>query len=254
MSRAVKKKSRRLWRNIRKTLGTMFLVSALVVAAIPVDYLQAEGEGTDATADETPTERPNTTRDKMKVSIATASLNETATGNWGATSIPDVLTNPGFLNGQNTPKIYKSENLNFSFVVHNIHNDAQYAVIVGYDNQNQLNNVGNQLTIPATLDAYAPYDGYSCALGGRNGEFLFYKTEMVREEVRDEDGEFLGYDDGKGGITQEKYYYLEEYHPCYFRTRDTWKDLEYVANRTDGRTSDASLFFIEGLTPTGTRS
>ncbi len=255
MSRAVKKKSRRLWRNIRKTLGTMFLVSALVVAAIPVDYLQAEGEGTDATADETPTERPNTTRDKMKVSIATASLNETATGNWGATSIPDVLTNPGFLNGQNTPKIYKSENLNFSFVVHNIHNDAQYAVIVGYDNQNQLNNVGNQLTIPATLDAYAPYDGYSCALGGRNGEFLFYKTEMVREEARDADGKFLGYklDADKGiepsNITQEKYYYLDEYHPCYFRTRDTWKDLEYVANRTDGRTSAASLFFIEGLTP-----
>ena len=252
MSKAVKKKSRRMWRTMRKTLGTLFLVSALVIAAIPVDNLRAAdptGSGAGTSADEPTKERPNTERKDMKVSIATASLNETATGNWGATSIPDVLTNPGFLNGQNTPKIYKSENLNFSFVVHNIHNDAQYAVIVGYDNQNQLNNVGNQLTIPATLDAYAPYDGYSCALGGRNGEFLFYKTEMVREEVRDKDGKFLGYDDGKGGITQEKYYYLEEYHPCYFRTRDTWKDLEYVANRTDGRTSDASLFFIEGLTP-----
>ncbi len=37
MSKTVKKKSRRMWRTVRKTLGTLFLVSALVIAAIPVD-------------------------------------------------------------------------------------------------------------------------------------------------------------------------------------------------------------------------
>lgn len=253
MSKAVKKKGRRLWRNIRKTLGTLFLVSALVVAAIPVDYLQAEGEGTGTAADETPKERPNIARKDMKVSIVTESIDDDfqIPVNWSESRIPDVLDGKyGFIeSGKTIPKIYKSENLNFSFVVSNIHNDGQYAVIVGYDNQNQLNNVGNQLTIPATLDAYAPYDGYSCALGGRNGEFLFYRTEVVREEVRDEDGNLKGYKDENGNTVSEKYGYKEEYHPCYFRTRDTWKDLEYVANRTDGRTSEATLFFIEGFTP-----
>ena len=39
MTKVVKKKARRLKRTIRRTLGTLFLISALVVAAIPVDYL-----------------------------------------------------------------------------------------------------------------------------------------------------------------------------------------------------------------------
>lgn len=41
MSKAVMKKARRLKKTVRKTLGTLFLVSALVIAAIPVDGLQA---------------------------------------------------------------------------------------------------------------------------------------------------------------------------------------------------------------------
>ena len=45
MSKAVKKKSRRMWRTMRKTLGALFLVSALVIAAIPVDNLQAAPTG-----------------------------------------------------------------------------------------------------------------------------------------------------------------------------------------------------------------
>ena len=41
MNKAVMKKARRLKKTVRKTLGTLFLVSALVIAAIPVDGLQA---------------------------------------------------------------------------------------------------------------------------------------------------------------------------------------------------------------------
>ena len=94
MSKAVKKKSRRMWRTMRKTLGTLFLVSALVIAAIPVDNLQAAdptGSGAGTSADGPTKERPNTERTDMKVSIATASLKETAKCNLSATSIPDVL-------------------------------------------------------------------------------------------------------------------------------------------------------------------
>ncbi|MDE6167113.1 MAG: hypothetical protein K2G28_01475 [Acetatifactor sp.] len=44
MTKGVKKKSRRLKTSIRKTLGTLFLISALIVAAIPTENLRAEGE------------------------------------------------------------------------------------------------------------------------------------------------------------------------------------------------------------------
>ena len=46
-----KKSSRRLKRSVRRTLGALFLVSALVVAAIPTEGLQAAPEdGVAATA------------------------------------------------------------------------------------------------------------------------------------------------------------------------------------------------------------
>lgn len=237
MSRAVKKKSRRLWRNIRKTLGTLFLVSALVVAAIPVDYLQAEGEVADipTTIDDPSQEnRPHEGRDEMKVRIAVSEEDlkkQPSYGSWTKTVIPDVKASE-FNNG----KIYKSENLNFSFVVSEIHSDDQYAVIVGYDNQNQLNNVGDRLTIPATLDAYAPYsgfnsaEGYSCALGGGNGEYLFYRT----------------YVPGTGSGNDAGGYY--EYNPCFYRDFASWKDLEWVAG-DNSDTSGNCLYYMPGLTP-----
>ena len=42
MANAVKKQNRKLRKMIRKTLGTLFLISAIVVAAIPVENLQAD--------------------------------------------------------------------------------------------------------------------------------------------------------------------------------------------------------------------
>ena len=44
MTKAARRKNRRLKRTVRKTLGTLFLVSALIIAAIPVDGLRAAGE------------------------------------------------------------------------------------------------------------------------------------------------------------------------------------------------------------------
>ena len=44
MTKGKKKTNRRLKRTVRKTLGTLFLVSAIVVAAIPTEGLRAEEE------------------------------------------------------------------------------------------------------------------------------------------------------------------------------------------------------------------
>ena len=42
MAKAIKKRNRRLKRTVRKTLGALFLASALIVAAIPVENQQAD--------------------------------------------------------------------------------------------------------------------------------------------------------------------------------------------------------------------
>lgn len=42
MTKGKKKTNRRLKRTVRKTLGTLFLISAIVVAAIPTEGLRAE--------------------------------------------------------------------------------------------------------------------------------------------------------------------------------------------------------------------
>ena len=42
MAKVTKKKNRRLKRQIRKTIGALFMVSAIVVAAIPTPGVNAE--------------------------------------------------------------------------------------------------------------------------------------------------------------------------------------------------------------------
>ena len=42
MTKGTKKTNRRLKKTVRKTLGTLFLISAIVVAAIPTEGLRAE--------------------------------------------------------------------------------------------------------------------------------------------------------------------------------------------------------------------
>ena len=53
MTKGKKKTNRRLKRTVRKTLGTLFLISAIVVAAIPTEGLRAEEEIATQAADHT---------------------------------------------------------------------------------------------------------------------------------------------------------------------------------------------------------
>lgn len=229
----IKKKGRRLKRSIRKTLGTLFLVSALVVAAIPVDYLRADEIAVSGQAE---IDRPNTERKDMKVSIKYQDDAESGI-DWSNTIIPDVTQSSFCFSGDKT-NIYRSENLVFDFAVSNMFGDSPYAVIIGYHNQNQMNRVGETLTIPRTVDAYAPYgsetgnleESYACAIGGTQGELLFYKT-LDKEAVRDENGT----------IIQEATY---KYNPCLFKDKALW-----IGHEWNGQTNPQdSLYYLSGVT------
>ena len=66
MTKGKKKTNRRLKKTVRKTLGTLFLISAIVVAAIPTEGLRAEE---DAVAQAAHSHVDTHTGAKYKVSI-----------------------------------------------------------------------------------------------------------------------------------------------------------------------------------------
>ena len=205
MAKAIKKKNRRLKKSIRKTLGTLFLISAIIVAAIPVENLQAETGSTTT---------PKVTVDANNCQIPVISSTET---------------------------IYTTGDGQYQFAYVSSNNSSSTnkgAVILGY-NGGYLEN--GELTLPNTVDAYLKYSdnlgttsGYAAV--GKSGNFLFYAVDeiqynadgsvMTRQEmVMDENDQPVTNPDGTicyetVTVTVRKYY------PCYYEDYAKWKDLD----------------------------
>ncbi len=239
MTNVKKKKNRRLKKTIRKTLGTLCLVSALTVAAIPVDGLQAD------------------TQEPLKVTVDAENCR-----------IPLVDDNE---------VIYTTGDGKFQFAYVSTNDAAasnKVAVILGYDGGLLENNT---LTIPNTVDAYLKYSenlgttfGY-CAVG-KSGNFLFYEVQV---EKTDEWGNVITEDDlsrpvldEEGNpktdpitgayIYEQKPVYEKQYKPCYYTDYSKWGDLEvdefyYPASTVSGsgttrfiKTEDSIVQRIQG--------
>lgn len=148
-----KRKNRRLRKQIRKTLGVLFLVSAITVAAIPVDSAVA---GT----------------------VQASSLTwENEIGQ--DSKIPLVKTNE--------KQIYTTGDgmFQFAYVRAKDTDTNKIAVILGYNGTNLPNNT---LTIPNAVNAYMKYTenlgtnaGYVAV--GKGGDALYYKVVSEKTEV-----------------------------------------------------------------------
>lgn len=252
MSKAVKKKSRRMWRTVRKTLGTLFLVSALVIAAIPVDYLAAS----DGSAN--PTSRSGV-RDSANKSLVSEA--------------DDPALRNDIPKGDENSIVYTTEDkkLNFIYIPQNKSdpNSTYVSVIVGYDKGFVQ---GNTLDIPNTIDAYRQYttnSGQSAGFAavGKKGNFLFYRQrrtnsypdrKALEDAVNNQGVVILSEvnvwkEDEDGNITNEllKIDVEEEYGNfivCYLDSIDNWKDIDgdklyyyYDENKPDSDGSEASL-------------
>lgn len=282
-----KKKNRKLGRQIRKTVGALLMVSAIIVAALPVQdvsaYLYPDDDG-----------RPQEKKIKVAVSLG------------GPTnSVPTEIANSDvkYLESSNMPYVndprrtdekerivYTSGDGKFQFVFirPNINTANKVAMILGYSMEGELS--GSTLTIPDTMEAYRKYrenvtdDGY--CLVSKDDELLHY---MVKEHRKDQFGRLLYYvaDYVKPGdtvetpieVTEDKltklpngsWVYREEckdstgkpildpdgkptydefvsitpiedkrYYPCYYTSRDVWKDipdeeLYYAPKTVDGK-------------------
>ena len=209
--------------SVRKTIGALFMATAVLIAGIPVDNLGAA-----------------TTRAK-KVTVDASN-----------SRIPIV--------GNNEP-IYTTGDGHFQFAyvtVNDISASNKVAVILGYDG-GYLE--GGTLTIPDQVDAYKKYSdnlgttsGY-CAVS-KNGNFLFYEektpvrdatgklvTRSTGELSLDENGQLRRDEDGNPIYVTEQVY-DSAYLPCYYNDRAKWEGLgvdEYYYLDTSGNYVNTSV-------------
>lgn len=212
-----KKMNLKLRRQLRKTLGCLFMVSALLVTAIPVQPLEAASEW------------------------------DTVAKPWCKSSgnvIPSLK--------EDTP-IYQTEDGTFQFAYvdttgsHDSANSNKFAVVVGYLKQQSLS--GGNLTIPNKVDAYVKYTDTLGSTGGyaaanKQGKPLYYRTTKTikvktgTQDVLQSDGTTRTEDVFEDQIV------IDKYIPCSADTKTTWCP--------DGVT-DTSLYYFTGTgTPTTT--
>lgn len=194
MAKAAKKNNRKMRKMLRKTLGTLFLISAIVVAAIPVEGLEASGGGVAPLATRT---APSVTTDsKIRIPQITEST-----------------------------KIYTTGDRKYRFSYISDGGTDKIAVLLGYSALTLENGV---LEIPEAVDAYAKYTeslgtdkGYAAV--GKNGNFLFYKNvEIVEQEKQDGSGNTVTDGDGNPVLEQVE---VITYLPCYYDSIDKWGEL-----------------------------
>ena len=190
MADTVKKKKRRLKRTVRRTLGTLFLVSALVIAAIPTDGLHAAETGGGV--------------------MPVADTNYSSSLQWDAANskIPLVKTDE--------VHIYNDADgiFNFAWVKESDTSANRVAVILGYTGKTLEN---NELTIDGTVDAYAKYQSNDSSNGGyiavsQSREPLYYMSTARKPDKTHT--EMVPGPDGDVPTTVVDSYTLPAFSPC----------------------------------------
>ncbi len=201
----------RLRRRIRKTVGALSLASALAVATIPVDTLEAV---------------ENLAGDVEKVVLME---------NDSKIPVVDENTDPVYMTGDG---VYK-----FAYVYpKNASGGDKIAVILEYNSNMDPDVSSGILTIPDTFDAYKAYNPGTGTGSGNvainaSDQYMFYIAEepvldnygnpTYGEYKKDpETGEFL-LDENGNKIPDESTLITEKsILPCYYRTREKWAGEE----------------------------
>ena len=236
MTKGTRKTNRRLKKTVRKTLGTLFLISAIVVAAIPTEGLHAEEDAVAQAAGHT----HNTTHSgsDYKVSIRKDAAEKTAQLKQGS-NVPtmDMLIPAVPVGATIYTTSTNEDGSNYQFAYMSV-NGVWSAILLGYNKDNTLPN--NTLTIPNKVNAYiqptgnlGTGNGYVAA--NLNGEPLYYEattecTRMVDDKSRpkyQEDGKTPLLDASGNQVYEQKEetYLVGEMKPCY-ATDNAWKDLD----------------------------
>ncbi|MCD7837053.1 MAG: leucine-rich repeat domain-containing protein, partial [Lachnospiraceae bacterium] len=196
-----KKKSRRLKRQVRKTLGALFLASAVVVAAIPTNsYGGGSTQAAVTTNSDGTSSYTHIVGDDWKDGSDTSSHSEdypivtTATAKSVFVNTSNVtVSSPNIGASSSIPicntdtTIYSTGDGDFQFAYvpeTGNENDGgnKFAVILGYSHQGSLTD--GTLEIPDTMDAYLNYNdntgsGTGFVAVGKSANYLFYVTDSA---------------------------------------------------------------------------
>lgn len=239
MTKGKKKTNRRLKKTVRKTMGTLFLISAIVVAAIPTEGLRAETDiATQAAHTHNATHTSGSA--KYKVSIRKDAAEKTADLKSGS----DVPTMDSLIPIVPTgTTIYTTstndDGSNYQFAYMSV-NGVWSAILLGYNKDNTLPN--NTLTIPNKVNAYiqptgnlGTGNGYVAA--NLTGEPLYYEATTEHTRMVDDLSKPRYEADGRTPLLdasgqqvyeqKEETYKTGEIKPCY-ATDDAWKNLDIL--------------------------
>lgn len=211
-----KKKNWKLRRQLRKTFGCLFMISALIVTAIPVQRMEAKGDGNNGWIED-----KNLGFEDEWVYSST-------------TTIPDVISN---MTGtpQAKPPVYQNETGDFRFVYvdragkWNSAEMDKSAVIVDFDSDRDL--PGGKLTIPISMDAYIKYtdtgsDIGSYAAANKMGYPLYYKKMTTTTRQVQGNDPVLSLQDGELSwetpIETRATAGFEGFLPCTPSSKGTW--------------------------------
>lgn len=240
MTKGKKKTNRRLKRTVRKTLGTLFLISAIVVAAIPTEGLRAEEDAVAQAAGHTHAATHTSGSAKYKVSIRKDAPEKAADLKAGS-NVPTmdslIPVVPSGTTIYTTSTNADGSNYQFAYMAVN---GVWSAILLGYNKDNTLPN--NTLTIPNKVNAYiqptgnlGTGNGYVAA--NIKGEPLYYEATTEYTRMVDDITKPRYQDDGKTPLVdatgkqlyeqKEETYKVGEIKPCY-ATDNAWKDLDVL--------------------------
>lgn len=248
---SAKKEHRKLSRKgkkiLRRTLGTILMISAIVIAAVPAKQVLAD-TGNVAEMYKIYPNRQYTGGSTSKFKHTTAADIVDENNKITADAAQYLISSVPIIDFTNTNiKVYTTGDGAYQFAYvdedGDIGSNTRYAVILGFSSGNIP---GGTLTIPDTVDAYLKYSatdggtlGGYCAVS-LNNEFLYYRVSSdtntdgngyeykVKEEREQEKVDSEGNKTGETEIVEvevTKYWY---YYPCYYEQYDKWK------NNTDG--------------------
>ena len=241
-----KKLSKKGKKIVRRSLGAVLMMSAIITAAVPARNASADTGNVSEKYKIYPNREYDVSSDDFDFTTAADIVadNPVVTADaaqYLISSVPIIdFTNPDI-------KVYTTGDGAYQFAYvdedGDIGSNTRYAVILGFSSGNIP---GGSLTIPDTVDAYLKYSatdggtlGGYCAVS-LNNEFLYYRissdtnndgngypyTVIVEEEqeVLDEEGNPTG-ETEMVEVEITKYHY---YYPCYYEQYSVWK------NNTDG--------------------
>lgn len=240
MTKGTKKTNRRLKKTVRKTLGTLFLISAIVVAAIPTEGLRAEEDAVAQAAGHTHAATHTSGSVKYKVSIrkdATEKAADLKAGSNVPTMDSLIPVVPSGTTIYTTSTNADGSNYQFAYMAVN---GVWSAILLGYNKDNTLPN--NTLTIPNKVNAYiqptgnlGTGNGYVAA--NIKGEPLYYEATTEYTRMVDDKTKPRYQDDGKTPLVdatgkqlyeqKEETYKVGEIKPCY-ATDNAWKNLDVL--------------------------